>query len=206
MRLALAILAAVSLAGAAGAAGAKERLVMDPYPGDKPWKEVVNQATEDLTVRELVPEGQTATQHIDVLVLQANHHLRHAVTPDRFLTHVLRQTESDCQAVLVTGPRAVVEDGRDVAYGQAYCGRRKGQVYGMSMYFKVVDGDDALYLIERDIIVPPTDTPGGKPYGPDRADEAMALMRKQGEAGRYMLTGVRLCTDDSANPKCQPGG
>jgi hypothetical protein len=203
MRQALIVAAVLGLAGAAQA---KERLVIDPYPADKPWKEVLNQATEDLAVRELVPADQTESMHSDILILQANHKLRHAVTPDRFLTSVLRQTQNNCQAVLITGPKAVVEDGRDVAYGQAYCGRRKGQPFGMSIFFKVVDGDDALYLIERDIIVPPTDTPGGKPYGEDRAQDAMALMRKQGEAGRYLLTGVRLCTDDSADPKCKPGG
>ncbi len=191
-----------SIAGVAGwlalasAASAAERLVLEPYPGAT-WYDVINQKNGVHFIREQMPQGQTPQNFQDLLTAQSITDRQDA--PASFLSATMADLAQNCDSVTTVGPTTAEEAGRQVAYGRIYCGRQKGQTYGAHIFFKVIKGSDALYVVDRDFRVPGSDHPGA-PLLPD--DQAITFLQSEGAATRYLTDKVYLCDPVFPEARC----
>ena len=192
----------LSLVTAASAQPTKERLVVGKVPAETPWKTITNAANPDHWLWEQIPAAETGDVHTDILVAQGFAKLAGA-DPAVFLQGLVGLAQKDCNAVRVNGPRARIEDGHHVAYGQIYCGRRNGATYGLSMLDKVVSGVDALYVVEREITTPASDTPGAMSFDKAHAEEGLALLRRTAAADQFLANSVYLCDGQSTEARCK---
>ncbi|MDQ7990266.1 MAG: hypothetical protein REI09_11590 [Candidatus Dactylopiibacterium sp.] len=184
------------------AAGAPERLVLEPYPGDTAWREVTRQQDGTQWLREQIPAGQEAGSHTDMLVAQA--FLQQAGTdPSAFLKGMFAQVGAACTHAKANGPRARTEGGRAVAYAQIYCGRQNGTQTGAHIFIKVLQGEGALYVVQREFRVPPTETAGVTSFSEAQMAGMVALMQAQATANRYLLDAVYLCGGETPDPRCE---
>jgi hypothetical protein len=69
------------------------------------------------------------------------------------------------------------------------------------MNFKAIRGDDALYVVNREFRVPPTEKAGVMAFGKDQA-AAVAFMNGQATANAYLTGSVHLCGARSAAADC----
>ena len=196
-----AIAACLALAGQASAQTAKERLVVGKVPAETPWKTITNASSGDHWLWEQIPANETGDIHTDILVAQGFGKLA-GYDPSAFLQGLVGLAQKDCNAVRVNGPTARVEDGHHVAYGQIYCGRRNGQTYGLSMLYKVISGADALYVVEREITTPGSNTPGAMSFDKAHAQEGLALLRGTAAADQFLNNAVYLCDAQATEPRC----
>jgi hypothetical protein len=198
----LALAVALAAAGSAFAQPAKERLVVAKVPAETPWKVITNAATDDHWLWEQVPADQNGDVHTDILVAQGFVKLAGA-DPSVFLQGLVGLAQRACNAVRVNGPTPRIEDGHHVAYGQIYCGRANGKTYGLSMLYKVISGADALYVIEREVTTPGSDTPGAMSFDKAHAQEALALMQRTAAADQFLGNSVYLCDALATDPRCK---
>ena len=180
----------------ASVASAAERLVLEPYPGP-PWYDVINQGSGVHFIREQMPQGQTPDNFHDLMTAQAV--TGEGGSPADFLTNTMADLGRNCETVTTFGPTAAEEAGRQVAYGRIYCGRQKGQTTGAHIFFKVIKGSDAFYIIDRDFKIPGSDHPGA-PLLPD--DQAIDFLQSEGAATKYLTDKVYLCDPVFPEARC----
>jgi hypothetical protein len=201
-KIALALAALLAVGVAAPALSAEpERLVLEPYPSETPWKEATNQQQGQQFLREQIPSDQQIDAYRDILSAQSFPALR-GKSPGDFLKGMFKRVAGACEGVRVNGPKEASEDGHAIAYGQIYCGRQKGQAFGVNMFFKVIAGDEALYVIQREIRVRPSASGGIQTFDASQIEELKALMNAQSTANAYLVDQVYLCGGASANPRC----
>ncbi|MGC3965643.1 MAG: hypothetical protein QM803_20620 [Rhodocyclaceae bacterium] len=195
-------LAALALSFAihtAAAADAAEKLVLEPYPGDTPWQEVTNQSNGNQWLREQIPADQKIEAYKDILTAQSFPQQKN-VDPTTFLKNLFAGVTTACERVKVNGPKAQEENGVPVAYAQIFCNRQKGTDFGVNMFFKVIQGSEALYVVQREFRVPPAEAPGMMAF--EKAEQAMALMRNMSVANGYLIKSAYLCGPQSTNKRC----
>lgn len=194
----LAALIALTLGSTAAAA---ERLVLEPYPASAPWKEVTNISRGAKFLRELIPADQKIESYKDILTAQSFPEIR-GVAPADYLKTVFKGAAGQCRGVRVNGPVERQEDGRRVVYGQIYCGQQVGKPFGVNMFFKVIEGEDALYVVQREMRVPPSPVGGVQSFDASQMQAMKAMMEAQGVANTYLSNGVHLCGEGSTAPAC----
>ena len=199
MRFLIAVALAAVLAGGADAA-TPERLVMAPYPGGG-WTRVTNQTAPIGWNHEQLPAGQTLASFRDVLTDQAYFRLAGA-DPAAYLANVFSGFPRACVDVKVSGPTSRMEGGLRVAYGQVFCSQERGKATGAVEFYKVVSGDAALYVVNREFRVPPSPVAGTLSFPKGREQEAMALMKAQAAADGYLVKSVYVCGGRSDDPRC----
>jgi hypothetical protein len=195
MRIGRVIVGTLGLLALTGVGHAAERLVLGPYPGG-PWVDVVDTGV----MRERVPQGQTGDNFQDVLTTQTVTDYRGS--PASFITQTLDQIGESCESVQMTGPTVAEESGREVAYGRVYCGRQKGQTFGIHFFFKAIEGSDGLYLVGRGFRTPGSDKPGA-PALPE--DQAIAFVEAEGVATKYLTDQVYVCDPVFPEARCDGG-
>lgn len=191
------ILGVLALLALATAARAQERLVLGPYPGG-PWREVVNQSKGLAFVIEQLPVGQTPENFHDVITAQSIPGFQG--TPAAFISRAFVQYGADCETVETRGPTIDVEQERAVAYGQFYCGRQKGEAYGVHIFFKAILGNNGLYVVDRDFRTQPS--PHASVPAFDNSKDAIAFLEAEGMATRYLKEQVYLCDPLFPDPRC----
>ena len=196
MSMVRAIVVALGLLATGSAASAAERLVLGPYPG-MTWHDVVNQTNGIHFFRERMPEGQTPDNFPDLMTSQSITDYRGP--PDRFLSTTFAQLGQNCDTVETVGPTVTEESGHQVAYGRLYCGRQKGQANGVHIFFKVILGSDALYVIDRDFKIPASDHPS-TPALPEA--QAIPFLQAEGAARKYLTDQVFICDPVFPEPRC----
>ncbi len=196
MRIVRAIAGALALLALGSAANAAERLVLGPYPG-MTWHDVVNQTNGVHFFREQMPDGQTQANFQDLMTSQAVTNFRGA--PAQFLAATMTQLGQSCDNVETVGPTIAVEDGHTVAYGRLYCGHQKGQPNGAHIFFKVIRGNDALYVVDRDFKIPPSEHPSA-PTLPEA--QAIPFLQAEGAARKYLTEQVFICDPVFPEPRC----
>ena len=199
MRISRALVGAALIVGMGGMAQAAERLVLEPYPGG-PWYDVVNQSNGHNFVREQMPQGQTPEDPHDILTAQSVPGYR--AQPSTFISTAFADLSKNCDTVETVGPTPGVEQGHPVAYGRLYCGRQKGQTYGAHIFFKALLGSEALYVIDRDFRTPGTDKPGAPNFAAGQQDQAIAFLKSEGEATRYLTNQVYICDPVFPEARC----
>ena len=199
MHMGRAIIGVIGLLLAAPAANAAERLVLEPYPGP-PWYDVINQTLGRSFVREQMPQGQTPENPRDILTAQSVPGYRG--TPSAFITKAFDDLSQNCETVSTFGPMTSEDQGRPVAYGRLYCGRQKGQTYGAHIFFKAILGSEALYVVDRDFRTPGADHPGAPAFPAGQEDQAVAFLKAEGEATRYLNEKVFVCDPVFPEPRC----
>jgi hypothetical protein len=197
------VAAALSFAFLAGAAtAAPEQLVLKPYPGPVPWKHITDQSKGGAWYREQIPGNQDVNSFRDILTDEAHPEWKGA-DPADILKSRFGTVAQACSGVTVNGPVARSEGGHAVAYGQLYCGQQNGQAFGVQVFFKIIAGDAAAYVISRDIHVPPSANGGQLSFPKGHEADAMALLRADGEASDYLSKSVYLCGGTSTDPRCK---
>jgi hypothetical protein len=191
----------VALCSVAGMAHAQERLVLEPYPATEPWKEVTHKTFGAKFLIEDIPADQVAEDYRDILSAQSFPELR-GYDPSRFLSGLFARAGATCENVRVNGPKAQIEANYAVAYGQKYCGRQLNKTFGVQMFYKVIQGQDALYLIIREAHVPASDSGGAVVFSKDQAAEAIGMLKSAELANQYLLHSVYLCGGVSNDPRC----
>ena len=184
---------------AVAAAQAEERLVLEPYPGAA-WHEVINQANGPRFIRQQVPADQTLQNFNDSLTAQSFPGQQGAAAD--VIGVIFNQFSQVCDMVETVGPKVSAEQGREVAYGQLFCGQQKGTTYGVHMFIKVIRGNEAFYVVNRDFRTPPSDHPGAPSFAKGQEKQALALLQAEAEASRYLTERVYLCDPVFPDPKC----
>lgn len=185
----------------AGAAQAEERLVLEPYPATPQWREVTHKTAGAKFLIEQIPSDQAIEDYRDILSAQSFPELR-AHDPSDFLRGLFVRSGGACENVRVNGPKAQTEAGSPVAYGQIYCGRQRGKAFGVQMFFKVIAGQDALYVVQRESRVPASDVGGIQSFSKDQVAAMIAMMQSASVANRYLVDSVYLCGGNSTEPRC----
>ena len=195
---------AALLAGLAWSTGAvaAERLVLPPYPAARPWQEVNHQSHGVQFLWEYVPAGQRLDSYTDFLGAQA-----FPKTPGLdaggMLRRVFSASAGACENVRVNGPKTSVEGGYRVAYGQVYCSREKGKATGADIFYKVIEGADAIYMVHREFRTPPTEVAGVRSFPKGSEAVASAFMAARTVANDYLSASVVLCGAASTDPRCR---
>ncbi len=200
MRILVAATLSFALAGAAAAA--PETLVLKPYPGPTPWKHITDQSKGGAWYREQIPGNQTADNFRDILTDEAHPEWQGA-DPADILKSRFGTVAQSCTGVTVNGPARQTEGGHAVAYGQLYCGQQTGQPFGVQVFFKVIAGDAAAYVISRDIHVPPSPNGGQLSFPKGHEADVRALLKTDAEANDYLVKSVYLCGGTSTDPRCK---
>lgn len=191
-----AIVGVAAVLALAPAALAEERLVLEPYPGGT-WVDVVNQRSGAAFIHEQIPQGQSPDTATDVLTAQSVPGFHGQ--PSEFIASAFTQFGQNCESVATIGPTSTEEQGRLVAYGRLYCGREKGQTYGAHIFFKAILGSDALYVVDRDFRTPSSDK-ADETTLPE--DQAIAFLKAEAEATKYLTNQVYVCDPVFPDPKC----
>ena len=182
-------------------ADTKEKLILDPYPSEIPWQEVTNKSHGDQWLREQIPPDQGIETYRDILTAQSFPQQKNA-DPTSFLKGIFEQVGAVCENVRVNGPKEQLDGGYPIAYAQIYCGKQKGSDFGVNMFFKVIKGDDALYVVHREFRVPPSEVGGATSFTNDQMKQMMDLMKGQSLANSYLVNSVYLCGAKSADKRC----
>jgi hypothetical protein len=190
---------ALGFATAASAAPV-ERLVLAPYPGPPAWKLITNKAAGAQFYREQIPVNQTVADFNDILTSQ-NFPAQRGVDPSVYLRNVFQAAAGSCDGLRVSGPKAAQEGGYRVAYGQVFCGQQKGKPFGVTIFFKAISGDDALYSVERDVQVPANPSGGSLSFA--NPAQMQASMRDQTAADSYLVKSVYLCGAKATDKRCR---
>jgi hypothetical protein len=194
---------ALAAAAAPAVANAAERLVLEPYPGPPAWKQVTNDVSGPHFLWEFIPADQTIGAYRDIVSAESFPNLRGA-DPAAFLRSLFPRFSGACVDVRVNGPTPRQQGGYAIAYAQIMCSQEVGKPTGAVMFFKVIQGDEALYVVQREIRTPPSKVAGVFELGKDKA-AAMAFMTKQSEADRYIADKVYLCGARATDPRCKAG-
>lgn len=197
----LPLLLAALLTNTALAAETKETLKLAPYPADRPWQEVTNTSNGDQWLREQIPADQKIEAYKDILTAQSFPQQKN-IDSAVFLKSLFSQIGAACERARVNGPKAQVEGGYPVAYAQVYCSKQKGAEFGVNMLFKVIKGADALYVVQREFRVPPSQTAGVTSFTKDQMEQMMALMQNMSIADSYLVKSVYLCGQQATDTRC----
>lgn len=200
MKMIQALAAAVALL-VAGTASAAERLLIPPYPAEVAWTLVTDERLGAMTLQEFIPADQSRDGYRDILSVQSLPDSR-TLAPAPFLKIVISGVVYGCEHVSSTGPVEAREGDYNVAYGQIYCGRQIGQSDGVHILFKVIQGREAMYVVQRQFRVPPSDVAGQLRFGKNEQEKAAALLKAEAEANAYLTGAVRVCAEDSAEAEC----
>ena len=200
-RLKTLVASLVLSAALATTASAAERLVLKPYPATPPWKEATNQVQGAKFLIEMIPADQQIDSYRDILSAQSFPESR-GVAPADLLKTMAANIGGSCRNVRINGPKTATEKGVRVAYAQIYCGQQIGADYGVNMFFKVIQGSDALYVVLRESRVPPSTVGGVQTFGPGQTEQVAAMLNAQGLANDYLVSSVYLCADGSKDPAC----
>jgi hypothetical protein len=191
------------LFGVASGSRAAERLVTPPYPGPPVWREAFAKSQGVQFVREQIPPDQKLGAHRDILSAQGL--LKQpGLTADRLLSNMFAASGASCERVRVNGPTIRQEGGYRVAYGQLYCSREKGAATCAAMMLKVIEGTDAIYVINREFRTPPSAVAGVQDFGagPAAQAKAAAFMNAMATANTYLEKSVYLCGNRSGDVRC----
>ncbi|MFN7958424.1 MAG: hypothetical protein U0P46_08900 [Holophagaceae bacterium] len=182
----------------------KEHIQFGVLPGSAPWTEVTNKRGADAAIQEFIPRGQNLEDFRDMWTFQTFNSLK-GKSPAEFIKVFFTRFPGACESVRVNGPKEQVEGGLQVAYAQIYCGRQKGKDYGVNIFIKAIAGKEALYLVQREFHIPPSERGGVTSFSKDQMTEVLALMKAQGESNKFMVEQVFVCGPDSVDPRCTEG-
>jgi hypothetical protein len=202
MRFPIAVALTATLILVVGAAAsAPERLVMAPYSGGG-WTSVYRQAAPEGWDHEQLPAGQTLQSFHDMLTDQGFYRMA-GQDPAAYLAQVFSGFPKACVAVKVNGPTPRMEGGLRVAYGQVYCSQQRGAATGAVEFYKAISGDAALYVVNREFLVPASPVAGQLAFPKGQEREAAALLSSQAAADIYLVKYVYVCGGRSGDPRCK---
>ena len=197
----LGVVTALLIAAPAVGAGA-EHLVLKPYPATPAWREITNQGEGGgAWIWEFAPASDSGPDYPDIVTAQSFPGAR-SQAPSAFLRSLIARTGTACEQIRVNGPVDRTEGGLAVAYAQIYCNRQNGKGFGVILAFKVIQGDNALYAINRDLRTPATAVPGVFSFPKDQAREAVAMAQAEAVANHYLSEDIYVCGGRAVDPRC----
>ncbi len=159
-----------------------EFLIMTPPEG---WELAHQQRGRDMFVVQYVPPGETVEDWRQMVQAQVFLGVT-GLEPNEFLDNMLELYRSNCDPVGAAPPEIRHVQGYAVSRRVLACGRNKGDNLGTVSLFKVIQGRDALYAINR--------AWRGPAFDPNR----LPISKDMLERWAGFVAGVRLC--DGRNP------
>lgn len=180
-----------------------ESLLVPSYPGDTPWKQITNAKNNQGQLVEWIPSDQSPDDIKDILTEQVFLQLK-SESPAMFLSGFLKRVGDACERARTNGPKEASENGYPIAYAQAYCTNQKGAGKDVDIFVKVIGGNDALYVVQREFRRParPGATPGVTSFSSDQMGEMTSRLKAQSVANRFLADKVRLCPPSMDANQC----
>lgn len=179
-----------------------ERLVYTPYPGETKWKEITNKSGPNGWIRESIPAEHDVSNIKDIIVIQGFNTPK-APDPADFLKGMMKGFVGACENLRVNGPNKNEENGQAVAYSQVYCGKQKGKDYGVNSFIKVLQGKEAIYVVQREFHVRPTEVGGVMSFSAEQMDEMKAMMKATNQTMEYLSKGAFVCGASTTDVRCR---
>ena len=128
-----------------------EHIVMPRFPSG--WIELSKQPGS-IEVVEYVPQGQTAANWREKIVLEI-HHDTNTLPIDAFQRRALGQVRENCDGVVEGRLQSGLNNGFPSAFWTLGCKREKRGAFGETRYTKAVQGSATLYMLSRTWRTPP---------------------------------------------------
>ncbi len=194
-----------ALSAMAGGALAEERLVLEAYPvaaGADPWQVVTDRDLGGRFYVEMMPADQTEASHRDTLAAASFPGVKASAA--EVLQGALRdfQAAQHCEGIKVTEPTVAEEQGRPVAYAQAYCGQLPDRPFGVQVFYKAIQGADGVYVVSRDFRTPPSKEGGALSFAEGDDEQGLALLKSVAAANAWLSGAVYVCGPGAKDPRC----
>ncbi len=142
------------------------------------WVEAARTTQKGADVLAYVPQGQSASDWTDMLTVQIFGGMA-ALPAQTYYDRARGNVAKTCD-----GPRAgVLQSGLSNGYPSAFwvlgCGRNRGTGLGETSFFRIIQGDSALYMAQRTWRTK-TYTDGGPPVADAAAQQAIEVLRSFG--------------------------
>lgn len=144
------------------------------------WQAVHQSVANGLETRSYVPPGQSAESWQDMLTVQVVRLSsgKPAPAPDQLYAQTRSSYEQACDGVRL----GELQNGRSNGYPSAFwvlgCARIKTGGYGEAAFFRIVQGNAALYIVQRAWRLPPFDRTQGPPLPPDQQKQALEILQR----------------------------
>ncbi len=155
------------------------------------WKLGYHGRRDKVSLAEFVPEAQDGEDWRDQIAVRVFAGLGR-VPPAAFLERVKDHVRDTCDRAWFGPTEDRRIDGYGVAVLSASCGRNRISGLGEFAIYKVIQGRENLYMVQRTWRIPP-------------GDEPMPLAEDTLAAGVAYLAGVHVCDTRDPGRPCPPG-
>lgn len=139
------------------------------------WQEASRHTVQGTDVVVYVPPGQNAQQWSDMLTVQVFHGMT-ALPADAFYERTRRAYQDGCADSRAGDMQTGLSNGYPSAFWVLGCGRHAAAGVGETSFFRLIQGDRALYLAQRAWRTAPYAAQEAPPVTPDQQQEAVRLL------------------------------
>lgn len=176
MRALLSCIAALMVAAPALAqapdTGGGERYLLSIPEG---WHEVARERTQGAEVLAFTPAEQTAADWTDMLTVQVFHGMT-ALPADSFYDRTRRNYQETCADSRAGAMQTGLSNDYPSAFWVLGCGRHEPTGQGETSFFRLIQGDQALYLAQRAWRTAPYGANEPPPVSPAEQQDAVHLL------------------------------
>jgi hypothetical protein len=112
------------------------------------WQEVIRTRQQGADVLGYVPAGQTAAQWTDMLTIQVYRDMA-ALPAQTFYERSVNSYQRSCAGSKAGDLQTGLSNGYPSAFWVLSCGQNLQQKFGETAFFRLVQGDTALYIVQR---------------------------------------------------------
>lgn len=138
------------------------------------WAEVARSRQQGADVIAYVPRGQDAESWTDMLTLQVYSGMT-ALPAQAFYERSLANVQKVCDGAQAADMQSGLSNGYPSAFWVLGCGRNRATGVGETSFFRLIQGDGALYMAQRTWRTE-TYTEGGPPVTPQETQAAIELL------------------------------
>lgn len=182
-------------------AASQEGLTYTPLPRDRSWVQITANSAGSAFLHEWVPTGQDGKQYQEILVAQA-HPKRAAGAAALQLQGMVQGASLRCKSSFSTKPRIQVENGYTATYAQIFCGQERDRDTGAVMIIKIIDGIDSIYIVQRELRVPASISPGDLVDKISKSGDGESFIKYVSDSELYLTKSVFICGVRSTKARC----
>lgn len=138
------------------------------------WTEAARSTQQGANVVAYVPQGQSAEQWADMLTLQVYNGLT-ALPARAFYERAIANVQKTCDGPQAGDLQTGLSNGYPSAFWVLGCGRNRATGQGETSFFRLIQGDSALYMAQRTWRTKAY-VQDGPPVAPAQAEQAVELL------------------------------
>lgn len=143
------------------------------------WQEVARAREQGSDVVAYVPDGQGAEQWADMLTVQVFHGMT-ALPAQSFYERTRTNYRSSCDQIRVGELQTGLSNGYPSAFWVLACTRNRSTGLGETAFFRLIQGDTALYLAQRSWRLQPFALDAGPPLSQGETKRAVGTLKTFG--------------------------